>query len=335
MLLWLVTRKGALLKSPRSRSTPPRPADVQDQPRDGGPTQKGHTVKAAAFEYVRARSLEEACALLIERGEDARVVAGGQSLVPAMAMRFARPAWLIDINHIAELQYIRRDGAALRIGACTRQCDLEASELVAQHVPLIQAALRWVGHQQTRNRGTLGGSLAHADPSAELPLTAVVLGATVHVQGKSGRRTLPAPDLFLAPTMTTLNQGEIITEIEWPIWEDGRTGCAFAEVSVRQGDFAIVDAAAQIALDANGRCVRAVYGIGGADATPRQFNELAQELVGSAVADAALEKLAAAAAEQLEPGEDLHGTAEYRRHLARRLGARALREARDAAKGNQ
>ena len=270
--------------------------------------------------------------MLHHYGDDARPIAGGQSLAPMMAMRLARPAWLVDIDGITGLKYVRVDGDRLRTGAGTRQRALERDALAGRSVPLLSAALQWVGHAQTRNRGTLGGSLAHADPSAELPLAACVLDAEIGVRSIRGQRRLRAGDLFTGPMTTALDADELIEEIAWPIWSDARAGSAFTEVSIRHGDFALVAAAAQVALDGEGRCLRASFGVGGADATPVVFPEIARTLIGSRLEDDAVAVAAASASTLLEPGEDLHASAAYRRHLATVLVARAMREARDRAR---
>ena len=288
-------------------------------------------MKAAAFEYARTSSADEACRLLHEHGDGARLLAGGQSLVPMMAMRLARPSWLIDINGIADLKYIRVEGERVRMGACTSQRMVERDAAVRDLVPLVRQALQWVGHIQTRNRGTVGGSLAHADPSAELPLAACVLEAEVSVRSTRGRRTIRAGDLFTGPMTTALAADDLIEEVAWPIWGEDRVGSAFAEVSIRHGDFALVAAAAQIALDSEGRCLRASFGVGGADATPVVFGQLAETLAGSRLEDAIVAGVAERAAVLLDSGEDLHASADYRRHLAGVLTARALRSARDRA----
>lgn len=269
--------------------------------------------------------------MLSEHGAGARPIAGGQSLVPMMAMRLARPEWLVDIDGIAELKYIRVDGDRLRTGAGTRQRALERDAPAGRAVPLLPAALEWVGHVQTRNRGTLGGSLAHADPSAELPLAACVLDAELSVRSARGRRAIRATDLFTGPMTTALETDELIEEIAWPIWREERVGSAFTELSIRHGDFALVAAAAQVALDEEGRCLRASFGVGGADGTPVVFPELANSLKGSRLEDDVVAGTAESAAARLAPGEDLHASAEYRRHLAKVLVTRALREARDRA----
>jgi len=248
-----------------------------------------------------------------------------------MAMRLARPKWLVDINEIASLKFVAVGKDAARTGACTRQRVLERDEALSARVPLLAQALAWVGHVQTRNRGTAGGSLAHADPSAELPLVAQVLGAHVVVRSTRGTRTLESQEFFAGPMATAIRPDECLEEIQWPIWPERRTGSAFTEISIRHGDFAMVAAAAQVALDANGRCTRAALGIGGAAGTPLAFPKIAARLVGTKLDDEAIEGAASDAAKETEPGSDLHATAEYRRHLARVLAARALRAAHERA----
>jgi len=289
-------------------------------------------LKAAPFEYARAASLSEACALLATHGEGAKLLAGGQSLVPMMAMRLVRPAWLVDINEIAELKFIAVEKDMARTGACTRQCMVERDDALAARVPLLRQALAWVGHVQTRNRGTIGGSLAHADPCAELPLVAQVLGARMLLRSASGKRVLEAEKFFSGPMATSARPDECLEEIQWPAWSWRHTGSAFTEISVRHGDFAMVAAAAQVAVDSDGRCVRAAFGVGGAGGTPLAFPKIAARLVGTRLDDAAVTDAARAAATETEPGSDLHASAEYRRHLAGVLAARALREARERAR---
>jgi CO/xanthine dehydrogenase FAD-binding subunit len=289
-------------------------------------------LKSAPFEYSRAASLAEACELLARDGGDAKLLAGGQSLVPMMAMRLLRPARLVDINEVAALKFVALEGDAARTGACTRQVTLERDDALAARVPLLRQALAWVGHAQTRNRGPVGGSLAHADPSAELPLAAQVLGAQIVLRSSAGPRAVAAREFFAGPMMTAVRPDECIEEIRWPVWPERRTGSAFTEISVRHGDFAIVAAAAQVALDGDGRCTRAAFGLGGAGGTPLAFPEIAAKLAGAKLDDDAIEQAARSAARDCDPGSDLHASADYRRHLAGVLVARVLREARDRAR---
>jgi len=290
-------------------------------------------LKSPPFEYVRARSVDEACELLSSHGEGAKLIAGGQSLVPMMAFRLLRPSWLIDVNEIAALKFVDAQPDMVRIGAGTRQCVLAKDATLARLLPLVRQALAWVGHVQTRNRGTIGGSLVHADPSAELPLAAQVLGAQMKLRSKSGQRTLAADQFFSGPMMTGIRLNECLDEIHWPVWQDARVGSAFQEVSRRHGDFAIVGAAAQVAVDESGRCTRVAFGIGGAGPAPLAFPKLAARLVGTSLDADAVQSAVHDAAAELEPGTDTHATAAYRRHLARVLAARVLRSAYESARG--
>jgi len=288
-------------------------------------------VKSPPFEYARAGSLDEACALLDRHGGDAKLLAGGQSLVPMMAFRLLRPGWLIDINEIQALKSVTIDAEAIRMGAGARQCVVARHDKVAAKLPLLRQALAWVGHIQTRNRGTVGGSLVHADPSAELPLAAQILEARLVLRTKSGTRTVAVADFFTGPMMTTVEPQECLAEIHWPLWREQRVGSAFTEISRRHGDFAMVAAAAQVAVDDAGRCVRASFGFGGVDATPIAFPDLGRKLVGTRLEDKVLDDAAQAAAATLNPGTDTHASAAYRKHLAGVLGARVLRDARQRA----
>lgn len=288
-------------------------------------------MKAAAFDYLRATSVAEACALLREHGDEARLIAGGQSLTPMMAMRLTRPAQLIDINEISALKFIALDDGVARTGACTRQCVIERDAALAARVPLLRHALMWVGHIQTRNRGTVGGSLMHADPAAELPLVAQVLGATLMLRSVDGVRAVPAAEFFIAPLTTAARADECLEEIHWPLWNTRRVGSVFVETSRRHGDFAIVAAAAQIALDDEGRCTRAAFGIGGGNSTPVAFAHIAKNLLGALLDEQTITAAAHAAANEMEFSSDLHASADYRLHLATTFTARALRDARDQA----
>jgi len=288
-------------------------------------------MKAPPFEYARAASVDEACALLRAHGDDAKLLAGGQSLVPMMAMRLLRPAWLVDINEIAALKSVAVEKDVVRTGACARQVTLERDAALGARVPLLHQALAWVGHVQTRNRGTVGGSLAHADPCAELPLVAQVLEARMQLRADKGERSLSASEFFLGPMTTALTAEECLEAVHWPAWPEPRVGSAFTEIATRHGDFAMVSAAAQIALDDEGRCLRAALGLGGVGMTPLAFPALAARLVGQRPGATDFADLARAAAAQCEPSDDLHASAAYRRHLAQVLVARVLRSAQQQA----
>jgi len=292
-------------------------------------------LKSPPFEYARAASIDEACELLSQHGEAAKIIAGGQSLVPMMAFRLLRPSWLIDINEIAALKFVAFETDAVRMGACARQCVVARDDALAARVPLLRQALAFVGHAQTRNRGTIGGSLVHADPSAELPLVAQILDARMVLRAKLGTRTLPASAFFAGPMMTNLQPDECLEEIHWPVWRERRTGSAFTEISRRHGDFAMAAAAAQIAIDEDGHCARVTFGVGGASPTPIAFPELAQSLVGHRVDKANARAVAQEAAAALEPDSDIHASAAYRRHLAGVLMTRVLQQAYDTARAVQ
>ena len=284
-------------------------------------------MKAASFDYVRAASIGEACELLRQDGDAIKLIAGGQSLVPMMAMRLARPSRLVDINEIAALKFVAPEADTVRIGACTRQCMLERDEALAARVPLLRQALAWVGHIQTRNRGTVGGSLAHADPAAELPLAAQVLSARMMLRSTAGVRAVPAGEFFIGPLATALEPHECLEEIHWPVWHERHSGSAFTEISRRHGDFAIVAAAAQIAVDDDERCIRASFGLGGGGQTPLAFPGLTAHLLGTRLEAAVVQSVAQDAAIELDPGNDLHASAGYRKRLAAVLAARVLHAA--------
>ena len=282
-------------------------------------------MKAAPFAFVRAESLDHGLEQLAQHGGEAKPIAGGQSLVPMMAMRLARPAVLVDINRLPELKTLETGPRHAVMGAITRQRDVEEDTALHAAVPLLREALRWVGHVQTRNRGTVGGSLVHADPSAELPLAAAVLGASLILRTRAeGERRVAATDFFIAPMYTATGEAECLTAIEWPVWEGPGVSCAFEETAIRHGDFAMASAACQLQLDAAGVCRRASVGLGGVAGTPLAFPDLAADLIGRRVEPRLARDIAEAAADRSEPGSDTHADAEYRRHLAAVLLRRAL-----------
>ena len=285
-------------------------------------------MKAAKFDYILAGSIEEAVQVLENGGSDAVVLAGGQTLMPLLAMRLARPATVIDINGIAALSGIEAGEDEVVIKACTRQATALASPLVQAYLPLLAKAIAHVGHQQTRNRGTVGGSLAHADPASEIPLAALAMDAFVRLRSSEGTREVPMANYFLGPITTARADGELMLGVHFPRQPgQARIGTGFHEVSERRGDFAVVAAAAQIELDDIGRCARAALAIGGADAVPRRITQLENRLLGTSINEdgirAALPDIAAA----LSPGDDQHASAAYRRRVAGVLGERALLEA--------
>jgi carbon-monoxide dehydrogenase medium subunit len=290
-------------------------------------------MKPAPFEYEAPASLDSALDLLARHGSDAKILAGGQSLIPVMNFRLAEPALLIDINRVAELDFIRRDGdGTLRIGALTRQRRLERDPLVAGSAPLLHEAVPFIAHPQIRNRGTFGGSLAHADPAAELPALAVALGARLRLLRRGGDRWVEAADFFAGLFTTTLEPEEILAEAAIPP-APPRTGWAFLEIARRHGDYAQAGVAARLTLDESGRCreARLVY-LSAGDA-PVQALEAARLLAGEEISEAAIEAAAEKASrDEIHPAGDVHSTPEFKRHLARVLTRRALRRAAQRAR---
>ncbi len=286
-------------------------------------------MKPAPFEYIRPASLAEACALLAG-DEDARLIAGGQTLVPMLAMRLARPARLIDILRLPELAGLRTENGSIVVGATTRQALAERDAVIKASVPLLAQALPWVGHPPTRNRGTIGGSIANADPSAEIPLVAVTLGAEILLATAHGERSVPADDFFVGAMLTAIGPGECIRAIRFPVWPHKRVGTGFFEISARRSDFAFVAAAAQLALDDEGRCIDVALGVGGVGERPMRLD--VSSLNGTKLDTASVFAAVHAASPGLDAGSDLHASAAYRRRVAVTLGIRALEQARaDAA----
>lgn len=283
-------------------------------------------MKPAPFDYIRATSLDHALSVLAE-SDDAIVIAGGQTLVPMMAMRLARPSLLVDLNEIADLSRIEADNEHLRIGAMTRQAKVLASDVVRKRTPLLAKGLSFVGHTQTRNRGTIGGSIAHGDPSAEIPLVATALDAEIDLASKSGTRTVPIAAFYEGPLMTVRRPDEILSQVRFPIWSENTIGVGFQEVSPRHGDFAIVAVAAQLGFDSDGICRRAAVALGGASPNPVRAAELEASLFGQRIDEALLDKIVGSIDRVLTPTDDLHASAAYRRRVARALTVRAILEA--------
>lgn len=288
-------------------------------------------MKAAAFDYVRASSVDEICKLLADAGDTERkIIAGGQTLVPLMAMRMARPDMLIDINDVTELSGIEDRGDCISFGAGTRQRAIERSAIVSDRLPLLAKAVRNVGHVQTRNRGTIGGSIVHGDPSAEIPLAALALEAKIVLRDLSGETEAPIDGFFEAAMVTNIEPEQLLTEIRIPVWQDARMGTGFHETSSRQGDFAIVAAAAQVALSDSGTIARAAVAVGGAAPSPVKLRALETALVGAA--PEGIDALSALVDEDIDPDTDVHATAAYRRRVSRSLVARAFADAVEEAR---
>jgi CO/xanthine dehydrogenase FAD-binding subunit len=287
-------------------------------------------MKPAAFEYARPASLDEACAMLAD-GDDVRLIAGGQTLVPLMAMRLARPKRLIDIARIPELAFVRKEGDAVVIGATTRQCVLEQDPVVRAEVPLLAKVLPFVGHAPTRARGTIGGSLANADPAAEIGLVAVTLGATLAC--REGRTTaeIPAGEFFQGPMMTALPAAACLTAVRFPVWREARLGIGFHEINARRSDFAFAAAAAQLALDGDGICRRLALGIGAVTTVPLRLDGVSAALIGTRLEEGAVRAAVTEALAGIDPMSDLHCSADYRRRAAVTLAVRAITDAGKAA----
>jgi carbon-monoxide dehydrogenase medium subunit len=291
-------------------------------------------MKAAAFEYSRAADIDEACALLAA-DDSARVIAGGQTLVPMMVMRLARPTRLVDINRIAALSYIRKEADGIAIGATTRQCVVERDALVAKELPLLARAIPFIGHSATRARGTIGGSLANADPAAELSLIAVTLDAVLSYRQNGKTAEMPAHDFHAGAMVTNLPEGACLTGVRFPIWKGDKIGIGFHEVNARQSDFAFVSAAAQIELGADGKCKRIAIGVGAATDYPIRLESAEKQLKSTALDPKAVDAAVRAALTDIEPLSDLHASADYRRRAAISLAKRAVADALSHAQGKK
>lgn len=297
-------------------------------------------MKPPAFEYVAAADLDEALEALAEPSLETRPLAGGQSIVPMLNFRLAAPERLVDLNGIEELSRIEAmEDGGLRLGAMVRHRQLECDPLVARRAPLLAEAAPFIAHPQIRSRGTLGGSVAHADPAAELPAVLLTLGARVRIArrsrdgelGSSAERTLDLDDFFLGPFFSALEPDELLTAIEVPPSAPGE-GTAFDEVARRQGDYALAGVAARVRLDSGGICQEAAISLVNGGPTPGLMTEAARTLVGAEPTPEAIEAAAAACAETSEPAADMHANEAYRRHLIRVLTRRVLSRAADRAR---
>jgi carbon-monoxide dehydrogenase medium subunit len=289
-------------------------------------------LKPASFDYHAPATTAEAVALLASHGDEAKVLAGGQSLVPMLNLRLAHFRHLVDLNGIEELVGVERLDGNVRIGAMTRQAAIEVSEEVATGVPLLHRATPLIGHFQIRNRGTIGGSIAHADPASEYPAVAIALDATMEITGPSGARQLPAAEFFVATWMTNLAEDEVLSAISFPVW-GRRSGFAIEEVARRHGDFAIAGVSAGVELDGDGNIRRGAIGLFGVGSTPVRGRGGEASLVGSGAEEVDLAEVGAAVAANLDPTDDIHASGAYRRRVAavlvRRALTKAIKEARD------
>ncbi|BAT61502.1 caffeine dehydrogenase subunit beta [Variibacter gotjawalensis] len=279
-------------------------------------------MKPAAFEYVRPESIDEVVSLLAEHGGEAKIIAGGQSLMTLLNFRMLRPALLIDINRIPDLGSVVEEAGRLRVGARTRHHTLEMSPIVAGHFPVLSEAMSHVAHLAIRNRGTIGGSLSHADPAAELPMMAMLLDAEIEVRAKRENRTIAAADFFVAPLTSALEEDEFVTDIVFPKLP-ARTGWAFEEFAQRSGDFAIAAVAALVSLR-DGKIEDVRIAAMGVDETPLRFRDVEAELAGQTPTVDLMRSSAASMRTIVQPNTDLKASADYRRHLVEAIAERVL-----------
>jgi carbon-monoxide dehydrogenase medium subunit len=289
-------------------------------------------MKPAPFEYRAPGTLEEVLDLLAEHGDEAKLIAGGQSLMPMLAMRLARPSVLVDINNVGSLDHIDDRGGAIAFGAMVRERGAERSTLVAERTPVLSEAIPYIGHVSIRNRGTIGGSLAHADASAELPAVAAVTESEVAVRSRGGERVIPASDFFVGHFTTCLADDECVVEVRVPTGPAG-AGWSFQEVARRHGDFAMVGVAAMVALDGNQTIDSASICLFGVAERPVRATPVEKSLAGAAAGPDTFAAAAADAVRDLEPASDMHGSSAFRRHLAEVTVRRALTVAAERAGG--
>lgn len=290
-------------------------------------------MKPPVFKYVRVDSIGGALSALAENRGEAKILAGGQSLVPMLNFRIASPRVLVDINPVKELDYIRVEEGWVRIGARTRQRALDRSLDVKRKCPLLAEAVKWIGHPEIRNRGTVGGSLVHADPTAELALVAILLDSQVKIQGTGKSRTVGAADFFQGIMATSIAEDEILIEVSYPV-APARSGYGFQELCIRHGDFAVVAAAVQLTVGGNGRCTEARVAVAGAGPTPLRIRGAEEVLVGNNGTDEVFDAAAARVPGEVQPFADLQGSEAYRREMARVFVRRALDDAWSRVKEN-
>ena len=284
-------------------------------------------MKPASFDYYAPNSMDQALELMREYGDEAKILAGGQSLVPAMNFRIVQPAVLVDINRVPEMGYIREEDGVLRVGAMTRERQLEFDPMIAQRTPLLAEALPFIAHPQIRNRGTLGGSLVNADPAAELPVLMLALNARLKARNAVSERWIEARDFFLGMFTTALEADEILVDIELPFMSPG-TGWSFMEVAPRAGDYALMGVATLVSLDENGTCKRAKLIYLNAGDGPIDAKEASQSLEGEKVSNNLIESAAALASEkEITPYGNVHTSPEFQRHLANVLTKKTLKQA--------
>jgi len=293
-------------------------------------------MKSASFDYHAPSSVEEAIELLVAYDDEAKALAGGQSLVPLMNLRLSAPRAIVDLRRVDELGGIEVSNGNLAMGAMTTYATALADSRVQDELAVLACALRWVGHPAIRTAGTLGGSVAHADPAAEVPMILTLLEGEVVARGPRGERRIPAADFFLTYFTTALESDEVLTQLRWPCRQGPpahRLGWGFREVARRHGDFCLVGASSLLALDPDGRVSRARVVLAGIADRPYRLSELEALLVGELAHDSRLRDVADAAAGSIEPPGDLHASADYRRHVARVLTYRVLSDSVQRAEG--
>lgn len=288
-------------------------------------------MKPAPFRYERPTTVDEALDALVESDGDAKLLAGGQSLVPMMNTRLAAPDALVDINGLSELDYIEVDDGTVAVGAMTRQATAETSDVIADECPLVADALANVGHRTIRHRGTVGGNLAHSDPTSELPAVALALGAEFEIRGVDQQRTVPADEFFLGYMTTAIGPNELLEEVRFPVQPEDQGWC-FEEMAPRKGDYALVGVAATLDV-ADGTCESAALAYTGVSDGPVRIREAEESVTGEPVGAAAFEATGATAREHVDPPADVHGSTEYRKHLVESLTRRALSRAAARANG--
>ena len=284
----------------------------------------------AAFDYHPATSVDEAIALLQQYGDDAKLLAGGHSLLPTMKLRLAQPGHIIDLGRISGLSYIREDDGEVAVGAMTRYVTIERSDLLKQYFALLPEGTVLIGDQQVRNRGTLGGSIAHSDPAADTPGIVLALKADIVAKGPNGVRTIKADDFFMDLFQTALQPGEVITEIRLPK-PPARTGSAYTKLANKASHYAVVGCAAVVTLDTDGTCTSASVVITGASVKPTRAKNVEAGLAGKKLDEATIADAASHAADGLELVSDIHGSKEYRAQMAVVLAGRAIAKAAERA----
>lgn len=305
---------------------------LRSNPVEGPRNGADGSMKAATFEYIRPTHIDEVVSELARAGTDARIIAGGQSLVPMMAMRLVRPELLVDINHVSELTGIGKNNDSVCVRAATRQADAGRSEIIARVVPMLAAAVPFIGHNQTRNRGTIGGSLAHGDPTAEVLLVAMALGATLDLRSEKGERSVNIKDFAVAPMETVMEEDECLVAARFqPAPTDLRVTAVVEEVAPRAGDYAILSVSAEIGLDLGGFCRHLRLGVSGATPVPFRPHMVEIALADSLLADDEVDDAVHLIDPVLDPESDVQASAAYRRRVAPGLLGRAIRTARDRA----